>query len=267
MSDELQSANQSAAPTESQAVPVETSAPVASETPTPESTTTSTTANEPSGIKVKFNHEERVIGLEEAPTWIQKGMNYDKLQERATQFEQQAKHLDRVAKFYGFEKAEEYLEALNKAEEEQRIKEEAAKLGVPEDFIRSELHPLKEKIQAFEQKEEELKLKELELEIGAEISRLRESNPDFDQYADKVFEMAKSKGYPLEHAFIIASHQDKVAKAAKEAESQTIRNLQQNAQSATGPLGADAPDQNSGYLALSPSERRALRERVKRGDV
>lgn len=42
---------------------------------------------EQSTIPIKFNHEEQHIPLEEAQTWIQKGMNYDKVYERLSELE------------------------------------------------------------------------------------------------------------------------------------------------------------------------------------
>ena len=90
--DELQAANQSGEPIET------ASAEQSSFTPTDAPVTTQEAPAEPQGIKVKYNKEERVIGYDEAPDWIQKGLNYDKVSERATQAEAQAKQLYLLAR-------------------------------------------------------------------------------------------------------------------------------------------------------------------------
>lgn len=50
-------------------------------------------------IKVKYNHEEKELGLDEATQYVQKGMNYDKIHEKATKLEQDYQ----LAKEYGAE--------------------------------------------------------------------------------------------------------------------------------------------------------------------
>ena len=68
----------------------------------------------PQTIKVKFNHEERELGLEEAAMYAQKGMNYDKLEERLKAFEANSAKSDRLAKELGYA---DTAEMIAKAEE------------------------------------------------------------------------------------------------------------------------------------------------------
>lgn len=250
------SANQSAEPIES------TETHIASETVEAPVTTQETT---PEGIRVKYNHEERVIGLEEAPSWIQKGLNYDKVQERATQLEQQAKNLDRVAKFYGYDSSEAYLQALDQAEQDRQVQEEADRLGVPEDFIRSELQPLKGELEQLRQEREQLQLKEQQIQIDAELKDLRSRYNDFDSYNEQIFDLVTNKGYGLEHAYMVASYQDKLTNARKQAEAETIRNLQQNAETSTGALSQGDVDHKTGFANLSREEQRRMIAEVKQG--
>ena len=62
-------------------------------------------------IKVKFNHEERELGLDEAAIYAQKGMNYDKMEERVKAFEAERAKSDRLARNLGYESVEEMIEA------------------------------------------------------------------------------------------------------------------------------------------------------------
>ena len=62
-------------------------------------------------IKVKFNHEERELGLDEAAVYAQKGMNYDKLEARVKEFESSRAKTDRLAKNLGYENADEMIAA------------------------------------------------------------------------------------------------------------------------------------------------------------
>ena len=68
----------------------------------------------PQTIKVKYNHEERELGLDEAAIYAQKGMNYDKLEERLKAFEANSAKSDRLAKELGYA---DTAEMIAKAEE------------------------------------------------------------------------------------------------------------------------------------------------------
>ncbi|WP_028609226.1 hypothetical protein [Paenibacillus harenae] len=226
-------------------------------------TTQETAAAE--GFTVKYNKEDRFVAKDEAPTWIQKGLNYDKVQERATQLEQQAKNLDRVAKFYGYDSSEAYLQALDQAEQDKRVQEEADLYGVPEDFIRSELQPLKGEIAQLRQEREQLQLKEQQIQIDAELKDLRSRYNDFDSYNEQIFELVTKNGYGIEHAYMVASFQDKIANTRKQAEAETIRNLQQNAETSTGALSQGDVDHKTGFANLSREEQRRMIAEVKSG--
>ncbi|ASS66218.1 hypothetical protein [Paenibacillus sp. RUD330] len=253
--EEIRSANHSAEP-----VIQETSHTPAAEAPV----TTQETPATPEGIRVKYNKEERVIGLDEAPTWIQKGLNYDKLQEKVGTYEQHSKQLERAAKYYGFSDVDSYVQALDEDERNRQIAEEAERLGVDESVIMEHLQPLRQKVDELSAKDQELTRLKTEMELTKQLTDIRAKYPDFDQYSEKVVEFY-NQGYQLEHAYILASHEDKVSKIAKETESNTIRNLQQNAATSTGALGAESPEEKTGYLSMSPAERKAFREQFIRG--
>lgn len=219
---------------------------------------------EPRGIKVKYNKEERFVPEDEVPNWVQKGLNYDKVSEKAQQAEQYQQQLDRAARYHGFANHNEYMVALEQAEQERRIQEEAEKLGVPEEVIREHLQPLNEKLTEYEQKLKQIEEQEEYRKIEADIQRLSSQYPDFDKYKQQIFDMAGSHGYPLEVAYKLATYEDRLSAAANQARQETIRSIQQNAETSIGSLGADAPEQASGYSGMSPEERRAFREQNRR---
>jgi hypothetical protein len=254
MEDLTQSANHSAEP-EIIDSPVEQAAPAQQET----------APTAPEGIRVKFNKEERLIGLDEAPAYIQKGLNYDKVQEKATQYEQ---NMLRTAKFYGFDNVEDYVAALDQAEQDRLIQQEAERYeqyGVSEDFIRSELQPLRGELAQVKAEREALQRERMEVQVNRELTEARTKYPDFDNYGDTVFEMVTQRGYSIEHAYMVASYQDKLTHATKQAEAETIRKLQQNAESSPGALGQGDVEHQTGFASLSKAERRKFREEVKQG--
>lgn len=244
---------------ESTETPIETS-------PAPEGTEQPVTTQEPpKGITVKYNKEERFIPEEEIQTWVQKGLNNDKLQEKAKQAEAYQKNLDRIAKYYNFESHDEYMKALEKAEHDRQIEEEAQRLGVDPSVIKEYVQPLNQKLQTYEQKLAEIERQEAVRAIDAQVNELKGKYEDFGKYESQVFDIAMNKGYSLEDAYIIASHHDKLQSTKTQAEQEAIQKLQQNAATSTGPLGKDSPDEQFGYMSMTPAERKAYRQKVKNG--
>lgn len=225
---------------------------------------------EPKGLTVKYNKEERFVPEDEVPNWVQKGLNYDKVSEKAQQAEQFQQQLDRVAKFYGYENHEQYMTALEQAEIEKRIQEEADKLGVDEMVIREHLQPLNQKVSEYERQLRELKEADALRQVEAQIAAMEKDTtqyPDFAKYKNDVITLAATHGYPLDVAYKLHTYDERVNTARAEAEQAAIRKLQNNADSSTGPLGADSPEQVGGYAAMSPAERKAFRDRVKAGQT
>lgn len=264
--EEMQTANQSGP--EVQEMPAAENAPEQVETQIEgQETPAATPEEEPRGIKVKYNKEERFVPEDEVPTWVQKGLNYDKVSEKAQQAERYQQMLDRTAKFYGYDNHDDYMAALEQAEQDRLIQQEAEKIGVPEEVIREHMQPMKQKLTEYEQKLKQIEEQEHMRQIEADIQRLTSQYPDFDQYKQKVFDLAGTRGYALEDAYKIATYEDRMNAAAHQARQETLRNIQQNADTSTGALGADAPDPAAGYEAMSAAEKKAFRERVKAGQI
>ncbi|MCE3202476.1 hypothetical protein [Paenibacillus sonchi] len=183
--------------------------------------------------------------------------------------EQQAKNLERVAKAYGFPDVDSYMTALDQYERQQEIETEARRLGVEPDVVarfRDELNPLKEKLTQYEQQMQTVRDREATLRVEQELVDLRGKYSDFEQYKDRAFELAINDGYKLEDAYKLASYEDKIAKTAQQAESDTIRKLQANANSTPGALGAEGAEHKTGFAALSKEEQRKMIAEVKAGN-
>ena len=103
------------APTETDvnAEPVE--APEPTITPEPE-------VKQPT-VKVKFNHEERELSLDEAAILAQKGLNYDKVMERLNSFEASNAKSAKLAKNLGYDSADEMLSAAEQNYINRQIRE------------------------------------------------------------------------------------------------------------------------------------------------
>ena len=65
----------------------------------------------PPTIKVRFNHEDRELSYDEAAVYAQKGMNYDKLEERMKGYEALNQKMTRLAKDLEYDSAEEMIDA------------------------------------------------------------------------------------------------------------------------------------------------------------
>ncbi|MFK7695656.1 hypothetical protein [Paenibacillus sp. HJGM_3] len=241
----IESTNTEAAPTEVTTPPVE----------------------QPKGITVKYNKEEKFVTEDEIPQWVQKGLNYDKVSERAKQAENYQQSLDRIAKFYGYESHDDYMKALDEAETQRQIEAEARRLGVDPSVIQEYVQPMKTEVQTLKQQLEQYKNAEIMKMIEAEEADIRKDDPGYDQIKDQVHGLAMQRGLKVSEAYILLTHSKKVEQAKLQAEQEAITKLKQNADTSTGALGADAPEEKTGYLNMTPAERRAFRERVKRGEV
>jgi hypothetical protein len=170
---------------------------------------------------IKYNKEEIKIPVSERQTYLQKGYNYDKVNERAKEAEAYQQSLERIAKFYNFDSHSEYMAALDEHERQQEIQKEAEKYGVPEDFIRGELKPLKDELEQLKQERAQLTERERERQLQSELEKVKSANPDFDQYFDTIADLFK-QGYSLEHAYRLASYEDKMSKLGQEKEQEVL---------------------------------------------
>jgi hypothetical protein len=213
------------------------------------------TTQEPNYFEIKYNKEPVRVSYDEAPDYIQKGMNYDKVQQRATEYEQ---HLNRVAQLSGYQNHDEFIQALEEAERQQE-RQRYEDAGIDPDTFNQllENHPDMQYAREMRAKEQE------QQQLQSEVEQLRERFPELkpDDLTDELFDIKEQRGVPLLHAYLELNF----SKLAQQKEQEAIQKLQQNTLSTPGSLGAGA-EHKTGYANLSSADKKALRERVLRGE-
>ncbi|MNJ30946.1 hypothetical protein D3C77_255620 [compost metagenome] len=161
------------------------------------------------------------------------------------------------------------MEALEQAEMDKRVQQEAARLGVDEDIIRTYVQPLNQKLSEYEQELQKVRMQEAERKVESMISAMENDStnyPDFGKHKQSVIQLAAERNYSLEDAYKIVTYDERIKAATLQAQQDAIRSIKQNADSSTGSLGADAPEHAGGYMSMSAAERKAFRESVLRGE-
>ncbi|MEW4371777.1 hypothetical protein [Paenibacillus kandeliae] len=183
-------------------------------------------------------------------------------------FKRQSELAKRTASLYGFDSVEAFEQALQQEEQNRHIAAEAQRLGVDEDVVRQYVQPLNEKVTNYEQELNQLKAADQLRQVEAKIAAMEQDTvnfPDFAKYKNEIIAIAAENGLMLDHAYKIHTYDSRVQAAKQQAEQETIRKLQQNANGSPGALGADDAQSPDGYLGMNAEQRKAFRERVKAG--
>lgn len=183
----------------------ETDQPQSEESESVEETTpTEEEQKEINKIKIKYNKEEKELTLDEARELAQKGMNYDKLQEKLKQYENDPRlsFVEKQAKKHNMS-TEEYLQAVEQAERQEQIKQLAEKENVSEE-VAERLLKLETK---DKQREEEQRIKSqqhmMEQQKEKEIKDFYESFPNVKSEDFKEETINKiQEGMPLKQAYL-----------------------------------------------------------------
>jgi hypothetical protein len=159
-------------------------------------------------LKVKFNKEELALDAERARELAQKGLNYDKVQERLQSLESDPRlsFVEELAKEQGME-VNEYLEAVREAKEQQRLNE-LLEQNIPEEYAREILENKKFR----EQLQEERQAKQVEEAQRAEAMDFfdffkeatgRDYTPGSkEDLPDEVIAIQEEQGIPLKFAYM-----------------------------------------------------------------
>lgn len=152
-------------------------------------------------FRVKYNKEEVEVPYDQAPDYIQKGMNYDKVQQRATDYEQS---LNRMAQLSGYASVDEMVQAMNELEQQQQIQLEAQRMGVDEETYNQYFQPVQQELTTLKSQVEEFQMKEIQRQIDSELNELKQ-DPDFAQHEQAMFDIANQYGMTLKDAYEFAS--------------------------------------------------------------
>ena len=211
---------------------------------------------------IRYNKEEIKIPVSERQTYLQKGYNYDKVQQQLEQAKQQAAYLERIAKRQGFENPSDFISAFEEMEKQRKMEEEAEKLGVDTEVFKQYMEPMRSELEQLKHERESFQKAESERQLEAEILRLKSVYPDFENVQDKVFDIAIQKGYELEDAYILSTYQDK----AKQIEQQTLAKIagrdQKQVLSSIDKPGEQIFDVNN----LTSAQIKDISQRVQRGE-
>lgn len=160
---------------------------------------TETTEETPQMIKVKYNHEEREITLDEAKELAQKGMNYDKQLEKLQQLESdpRLKFVESLATQNDMT-VDEYIDAVKVQREQEEINQ-LIQQNIPEDIAKELLENRKFR----ESYKKEKETTEQQGKQEAEFKDFLSSFPDVeaDKIPAEVWEK-NSQGVPLKYAYM-----------------------------------------------------------------
>jgi hypothetical protein len=247
MSEEFQSASQS-------------TEPVASEPITTEPAQTEPVTTQENYFEVKYNKEPVKVSYDEAPTYIQKGMNYDKVQQQMQTYQQRMQDL---TSFYGYQTEDELFQALDYARQEQERQQQEQlyqQAGVDPDTFNQLLsnHPAIQYANQLQQQQQEQQ--QLANEWGEFVQEFPDMTPE--KIPPEVFQLqTQHPNLSLLDAYLRVSYKS----LGQQKEQEAIQKLQQNQQSTPGALSQGA-DHITSYSQLSAQDKKSLRERVLRGE-
>lgn len=196
-------------------------------TETAEDTKPAETVTESPKYKLKYNHEEREVSLDELTTLGQKGMNYDKLQEKLTELQSNPAlskygRVEEISKLLGYQTDDELIEALYQTHYENEAKTQ----GLTPAQVQKE-HELAQKEKTLTAKEQEAANKQKETEM---YSKFATNFPDIKAEMIKPETWAKvQNGMDLSTAYIEQRNQ------ALESELATLKQNAENSKKA--PIG------------------------------
>lgn len=94
---------------------------------------TTTEQSTPQAFKVKYLHEEKEVPYDEAPTYIQKGMDYDRVKGKYEETKPVLSFVEELAQESGMS-VQEYLQAAREYREAEKIRALAEKEGISEEL-------------------------------------------------------------------------------------------------------------------------------------
>ncbi|MFC5775155.1 hypothetical protein [Ectobacillus antri] len=210
----------------------------------------------PQAFTVKYNKEEMQIPYDQAPDYIQKGLNYEKVQQRATTYEQQLQRLAQMSGYQTLDELNHAIEQYEKAQERQRYEQ----AGIDPDTFNQLLsqHPDIQYAQQLRQEQEQ------QARISQEVSELRSMFPDveFDQIPQAAWQLKEQSGISLLDAYLRTNYQT----LAQQKEQEAIQKLQNNQTASPGTLSGGDTTHNVSVSQLSAKDFKQLKESVLRGE-
>lgn len=201
-------------------------------------------------FKVKYNHEEQELGYDDAIPLIQKGMNYDKLQEQLGQLQSDPRlsFIEDLAQEQGME-VNEYLEAVKSAREDSKL-QELIDQNIPEEYAREMLESRKDREERQKEKAEQGR-KEAEKQEAMEFFEYFKQTNDreYDSAKDKIPQEvwdAHQQGTPMKFAYM--QHQNQQLKSQLKTFKQNETNAKRAPVGSLTTFGGDEPTSEDDFL-------------------
>jgi hypothetical protein len=165
---------------------------------------TPTNENEPptpqeQKIKIKYNHEDRELTLEEATQLAQKGMNYDKIQQQYNEMQNNPglQYLNDLAQRNDM--SVEDLVSYWKQQEEQDQLQELIQSNIPEEYAQEILENRKFR----QEQQQERQTKQQEEQQQAELMEFINTFPDVDpsKIPPEIWQKV-NEGVPIKYAYM-----------------------------------------------------------------
>jgi hypothetical protein len=194
-------------------------------------------ADPPQMVKIKFNHEEKELTVDEAALLAQKGMNYDKVYERmnALQNDPALAFVESMAKKYNMS-PEEYVTAAQKQLEQQEL-DSLVQQNIPEEYAKEMLESRKFR----QQSEQEKQSKKAEEDKKSELAEFVKAYPGIkpEDIPQSVWDDV-GKGLKMIDAYTRHENQSLKSEIAKLNEKLNINAAnEQNTKSSTGSIKGD----------------------------
>ncbi|GKX27852.1 hypothetical protein SH1V18_03320 [Vallitalea longa] len=215
---------------------------------------------------ITYNQEEVKIPVSERTNYLQKGYNYDKIQNKYEELKSDPRlsFVDKLAKNYGFNSTAEYIEAVNKQQEQDKLNELISK-NIPEEYAKEMIENKKFR----QQYEDQVKVTQEKEAREKEFGEFLNENPDIDPSTIKpdVWQLREEKGISLLDAYNrtrikdLLEQQDSIK---QQTEQETINKINNNAKTPGSASGGNV-DHSSKWDSMSDEDFAKQVELAKQG--
>ena len=220
-------------------------------------------------LNVKYNKEDVALSQEEAIMLSQKGMNYDKLQQKYEELNNNPglQYLNNLAQKSGM-KVDELVNFFRERDEQAQL-DELIQQNIPEDYAREMLESRKfreEQTKLMEETRREKMYYEQDMELSKDTTRSK----FYNEWKDEVKNAAKRYGVDLQTAFSVMLYErlpDILNNMSKSTEQETIKKINQNANTSPGALGQATDLKKANAWDMSDEEFKVMQEKARRGEL
>lgn len=203
---------------------------------TQQTTDTTTQQPEQQKFKVKYLHEEREVPYDEAPTYIQKGMDYDRVREKYEESKPVVGFVEKLAQQNGMT-VPEYLRAVDEYQRQQEIQDLQQRTNLDSELAEELYYSRQERHEREQRRQQEAQEKQQQQEYIEFLTEFK--GVSAEDIPQEVWRLKAEKGISITDAYTRYQYgQIKGQQTAQEANAK-------NAQSSTGSLTGNGETPNS----------------------